>query len=180
MDFNINDAIYIDESSFCINQIKNYGYSKKGEKINKLIKHKYNKERYTLLAAINNQNIIDYGIIKGSVNRDTYLNFIIKNKNNFKNKIIVQDNARIHHSLIVKEYALKENIIMKYNSAYTPEFNPIEHMFNKSKIEFKKLPHDNLIEDIIISLDKITSNNLEQFYNNVQKNLNKYNHKLIQ
>ena len=67
---------------------------------------------------------------------------------------------------------------MKYNSVYTPKFNPIEHMFNKSKIEFKKLPHDNLIEDIKISLNKISS--LEQFYNNVQKNLNKYNHKLIQ
>ena len=174
LNFNIEDIIYIDESSFCINQVKNYGYSQKGVKINKLLKHKHNKQRYTLLAAISNKNIVDYEIIKESVDRNIYLNFIKKNKNNFRNKIILQDNARIHHSLIVKEFALNENIIMKYNPAYTPEFNPIEYMFNKAKIEFKKLDHDNLIEDIKISISKITSRDCQQFYAFVKNNLNKY------
>jgi hypothetical protein len=171
---NINDIIYIDESSFCINQTKNYGYSKKGEKINKLTRHKHNKLRYTLLAAISNKNIVNYEIINESVNKNIYLDFIKKNKEIFKNKVIIQDNARIHHSIIVKNYASKENIIMKYNPPYTPEFNPIEFMFNKCKIEFKKLNHTNLIEDIIESINKITENDCKQFFNHTEKNINKY------
>ena len=37
---------------------------------------------------------------------------------------------------------------MIYNPLYTPEFNPIELIFNKLKTEFKKLNHKNLIDDI--------------------------------
>ena len=75
--FNINDAIYIDESSFCVNETVNYGYSDKGKEINKIIRHKHNKERYTLLAAISNSQIVSSKIIKESVNSEIYLDFII-------------------------------------------------------------------------------------------------------
>ena len=34
--FNINDAIYNDESSFCVNETVNYGYSNKEKQINKI------------------------------------------------------------------------------------------------------------------------------------------------
>lgn len=174
MNWDINDAIFIDESSFCINEIKEYGYSKKGIKINKLFKHKHNKKRYTLLAAINNQQIVNYKIIDESVDKYIYLNFIKEINEKFKNKIILQDNARIHHSIILKEYALKENIKLKYNPAYTPEFNPIELMFNKCKINFRKLDHNNIIQDIINSVETITSSNCQNFYNHVKKIINGY------
>ena len=78
--FNINDAIYIDESSFCVNETVNYGYSDKGKEINKIIRHKHNKERYTLLAAISNSQIVSSKIIKESVNSEIYLDFIKTNK----------------------------------------------------------------------------------------------------
>ena len=174
LNFNINDAIYIDESSFCVNQVVNYGYSKKGVEINKLIRHKHNKERYTLLAAISNTKIVNFKIIKESVNAPIYLDFIKTNNENFKNKILIQDNARIHHALIVKNYASSENIKLKYNPAYTPEFNPIELMFNKCKIEFKKLDHTNIVNDINDTLNKITLNDCQQFYNHVNTILNTY------
>ena len=153
LNFNINDVIYIDE-------FFKYSYSKKGNEINKLIRHKHNKERYTLLAAISNSKIVGYKIIKESVNATIYLDFLKTNKEIFKNKILIQDNARIHHALIVKSYALTENIILKYNPAYTPEFNPIELMFNKCKIEFRKLNHDNLVS-------KITSTDCQRFFQHV-------------
>jgi transposase len=174
MNWNINEVIYIDESSFCVNEIKNYGYAKKGKKINILYKHKQNKQRYTLLAAISNQHIVEYEIINGSVDKYIYLNFIKKINEKFKNKIIIQDNARIHHAIILKEYALKENILLKYNPAYTPEFNPIELMFNKCKNNFKKLDHTNIIEDIKISLNTITHENCQHFYDHANKIINTY------
>ena len=50
--------------------------------------------------------------------------------------------------------------LIKYNPAYTPEFNPIKLMFNKCKNEF--------------SINKIISENLQNFYNYTQKCINKY------
>ena len=94
-----------------------------------MIKHKHNKERYSLLLAISKSEIISYKIYNGSLNAEGYKNFIDTNKNKFINKTIIQDNVRLHHSKIVKEYAGKNNINMKYIPAYTPEFNPIEQVF---------------------------------------------------
>lgn len=175
IDFDINDVIYIDESSFCVNLRKNYGYSKKGKEINKFIRHKHNKKRNTLLAAMSNNKIVAYKVLEGSVNMHIYLEFIKENIDIFKNKKIIQDNARIHHAKIVKEYAKNENVELKYNPAYTPEFNPIELLFNKCKTEFKKLDHVNLHDDIDSVLKKITSNDCQRFYNHVQKYFEKYN-----
>jgi hypothetical protein len=39
---------FIDETSFCVNDIINYGYSEKGKEILKITKHSKNKERLTL------------------------------------------------------------------------------------------------------------------------------------
>ena len=44
-------------------------------------------------------------------------------------------------------------------------------MFNKCKIEFKKLNHINLVDD---ALNKIISTDCQNFYNHVQNILNKY------
>jgi hypothetical protein len=93
INYDIKDIIFIDESSFCITDLKRYGYSFKGKEIKKLIKHKHNKKTYTTIAAISYNKIIDVEILEGTVNREIYKNFLIKNKELFLNKTIIQDNA---------------------------------------------------------------------------------------
>ena len=70
----------------------------------KITKHSKNKERLTLLSLISRDSI-KYTIIKGSVNSTIYLKFIKDNKEYYKNRNLVQDNARIHHSKKVKKYS---------------------------------------------------------------------------
>ena len=108
------ESEFIDETSFCVNDVINYGYSEKGKEILKITKYSKNKERMTLLTSIS-KDFIKYKIIKGSVNSDIYLNFIDKNKEYLKNRNLVQDNARIHHSKKVKEFCKENNINMIYN-----------------------------------------------------------------
>jgi len=178
------DYISIDESSFCINQVNNYGYSKKNVEIHKIIKHKQNKLRYTLLSAINKSGIVCYKIYKESVNGEIYAKFINDNKNLFYNKTILHDNVRFHHSKIFKNYCNLNNIKLKYIPAYTPEFNPIELFFSSApnrfcftksimcdcgliiyllckqiraasaKSNFKKLNYHDIIKDIHESINK--------------------------
>jgi transposase len=83
-------------------------------------------------------------------------------------KYILLDNARIHHSKIVKEYTNKEGINMLYNVPYMPEYNPIEKVFSKIKpIIAKKKNNEKKgkIEiNIIESLKQIKEKDLKNFY----------------
>ena len=60
-------------------------------------------ERKKLLSAINKDNFVSNKIINGSVKHDIYLLFFEENLEIFKYKTILHDNARIHHSKLLKE-----------------------------------------------------------------------------
>jgi transposase len=173
IDYNFDDVIFIDESSFCINDLKRYGYGTKGESIQSIVKHKHNKQTFSLISAISSNGIVANQIIKGTVNQEIYRDFL-KTNAVFQNKIVIQDNARIHHAKIVKECALNDNIILKYNPPYSPEFNPIELAFNKMKIEFRKLNHQTLDNDIMQSVSTISSENCKAFYRKTAEFINQY------
>jgi transposase len=160
----IDNAISIDEVSFCVNEVKNYGFSKKNKEIKKLLKHKHNKERLSVITAIDKNKVIAYEIHNKGINGDKYLDFFKKNIDNFKDRYILQDNVRIHYYYKLKDYALENNIKLQYIPAYTPEFNPIELIFSKVKKIFRKLEHKNITDDIIESLSKITKTDTTHFY----------------
>jgi hypothetical protein len=54
-----------------------------------------------------------------------------------KNKTLLQDNVRFHHSKIVKKYTVENNIGMNYIPAYSPIFNPIEMSFYNCPIVYR-------------------------------------------
>ena len=131
MDYDMNNVIFLDEVSFCINDHQRYGYGFTGEDILIEWKHKQNKKRLTTIAAISNSGIIAKTTVTGSVNRNVYKDFLEENLELFKNKIVIprkRYNARCHHAIIVKEfaerYAYDNDIHLKFNPPYSPEFNP--------------------------------------------------------
>jgi len=174
IDINYLNYIFIDESSFCVNDYARYGYSKKGDIITKNYKHKHLRERKTLLSAINKDNFVSNKIINGSVKRDIYLLFFEENLEIFKYKTILHDNARIHHSKLLKEYCKNNHIYLKYLPPYTPQFNPIELVFSEMKTLFRKLKHTNIIEDIIYTINNINTNNFISYVNYSLNCINNY------
>ncbi len=106
--------------------MKKYGYIKKGKEFQKHFQHRRNKERVSCLSAISTDGFIIYKLFKGTVNAESYLDFIKDNLEYFKKKILLQDNARIHHAKIVSAFTKKNNIKLKFNPPYSPEFEPIE------------------------------------------------------
>jgi transposase len=174
IDVNYINYIFIDESSFCVNDYARYGYSKKGEIITKNYKHKHLRERKTLLSAINKDNFVSNKIINGSVKHDIYLLFFEENLEIFKYKTILHDNARIHHSKLLKEYCKNNHIYLKYLPPYTPQFNPIELVFSEMKTLFRKLKHTNIIEDINYTINNINTNNFISYVNYSLNCINNY------
>lgn len=78
------------------------------------------------------------------------------------------DNAKIHHSKLLKEYM--ENVKRKiiYNVPYCSELNPIEMVFSKVKsiVNKRRNNEDNnkLVRNIKYGFDKITKSNLMAYF----------------
>lgn len=168
------NSISIDESSFCVTDMTNYGYSTKGKEIKIIRKHKKNKERYSLLMAVDALGNSKHEIIEGSFNSEKYLKFFTDNLDFLKGKQLYQDNVRFHHAKILKSYASENNIGMNYVPAYTPEFNPIELVFSKLKAQFRKLDHLNIKSDITASIAMLTPTDQKNCFSHSLKEIIAY------
>ena len=164
----MKNIISIDETSIDTHLCNKYGWSKKGTKIENIIKE--TRIRYSLILAINCNKIIHKQIVKGSANGEIFLKFIkdlINKMHKGDNKYILLDNAKIHHYGKIKEFINKEpKIKLIYNLPYTPETNPIERVFNdvKRNLRKNKINKNNIIDKINTSLNEINNNNFKAYY----------------
>ena len=164
----MNNIISIDEVSIDSHIDNNKGWSKYGSKVTKIKNHP--RIRYSLVSAISNKKVIHYQIIKNSFNGELFLNFIknlLKKLSVTDTYYIILDNARIHHYKKLKKYINKRpNIKIIYNIPYTPETNPIEHIFNdiKEYLKSKHINNYNIVDLIKKSIKTIKKKNLHSYF----------------
>ena len=164
----LNKIVSIDESHFNNEISAIYGWSLKGEEIRDKL-HIKKKVRYSLLCAVSNKKVVHYIVVKGSVNSEIFKQFIKDlNTKITNNSYFLLDNARIHHSKIVKEYIEKTTHKLIFNAPYCPEYNPIEKVFSKVKnlVRMKSNNKDpnKLKKNIQVALNKITRNDLQNYF----------------
>ena len=128
---------------------------------------------------MDHDNLIASKIVDGSVNKEVYAEFLKDNKHIFKERPVIQDNARCHHAKMVKEFVRDNNINYKFNPAYSPEFNPIELMFNKVKTEFRKYDHVDMVDDIEKAFLSVTTNDCHGFYRKTARFIDNYKLQLV-
>lgn len=165
----LTDIISIDETSIDTHISNNYGRSLRGKKISIIKKEK--RIRYTVLCAIDMNKVIHFKIINGSANGMIFMEFIkeLISRINLTNKYcILLDNARIHHSKIFKKYIEEtKNISLLYNIPYSPEYNPIEKVFNEVKHNLRQMniKNVNIKTKINKAFKKILKEHLISYYN---------------
>ena len=163
---NQNDIISIDEVSVDTHITYIKGWSQIGKRIYKELNSV--RIRFTIICAISNKKIIAYKIIKGSSKATDFLDFIKNDLEGQHNKYFLLDNARIHHSRIVKNYINNTSNKLLFNVPYYPEFNPIEKVFSI----FKKILYEKdnntsskLLHNISIAFSSIKKKLLKKFFN---------------
>jgi hypothetical protein len=72
--------------------------------------------------------------------------------------VVLLDNVKFHHSLIVKEFFASKGIDVLYTPPYSPWFNPIEMCFSIVKKAFPEC------QDIEKSFKKLTPQHFESFF----------------
>ena len=165
----INNIVSIDETSIDTHINPNYGWNLSGKKIS--IKNSTSRKRYTVICAINNKGIIFTKIINNSANGEDFIEFINQVVNklpiNREKQFFLMGNARIHHYKKFKDNIKQTpNIELLYNVPYSPEYNPIEYVFNEAKKIIKDKIWDtrNIINQINDAFNKVSKVNINKYF----------------
>ena len=103
------------------------------------------------------EGILACKVARGSVNGDTFLGFVenllIPNLMQFDGynpwSIVIMDNCSIHHIDEVTELIQQTGALVHWLPHYSPDYNPIEEAFSKTKNMMKAMEVEmQIIQDI--------------------------------
>lgn len=178
--FEDSQILFLDESGFNLHTSTKYGYSPIDTDAVKLVPANRGKN-VSLLMIISEKSIVKTLIKTGSINRDIFLKFLdelVVEKLIKQNQIIILDNARCHHGKVVENWSKDNEIIIKYLPPYSPALNPIEQVFSVLKAEYDRIrprarTQNSLIENINLAVQKTKIQQLQPFYRNMRKFVDK-------
>ena len=167
--YNIEDIICIDETSIKSLQKRNHCYSDIGKRC--VIKTQSQEvfKKYTGIFAISVNGVVGWDLYeKSGINADRMVEFLEKHiTNEFKNKIIVLDNASSHRNPKVKEIINQHNHLL-YAVPYQHFTNSIENYFSMLKSRLQKL--DGLTHaDLKRNITKVIQGIPKEKYRNIVK-----------
>ena len=152
--FSTDSFVWIDETGCdARSHIRQFGYSIRGIPPvchRKLVRGK----RISALAAISADGLLALQLVHGTVNSNTFYDFIrgeiIPVMEPFdgspKKSIVIMDNCSIHHVHFIKKLLEDAGILVHFLPPYSPDLNPIELAFSSIKYYLKD--HDEILQSI--------------------------------
>lgn len=124
----------MDETGSCLDATLNYGRSPRGERVY-AAKPTAPGERLSVIAVLTGQGITAEYLYRGTLTAkvflaylETYLLTLLA-----QGKTLIMDNLPAHHAKSIKQFLQSHNIAYLFTPPYSPEFNPIEEAFSKTK-----------------------------------------------
>jgi transposase len=157
-------TICLDETSIYLNMKPSYGRSRSGTRVIKKT-NIYPFKRYNMLCAICANKVVGWKLykdIKGGLKTQNILDFYDEFiKDNYKNYLIIMDNAIIHKSKMIREKIEDNHNYLLYSVPYHPETNSIEEFFSQLKHYIKK-QSPNTYEDIDTTIKDVLANKIKK------------------
>lgn len=133
------DLVFIDEMGILLGMMRDQGRSKKGERLYD-IKPFYRGSRVTVIGAISHKSVIATKVLGKSMTGEEFKAFL---KDDLTPKLwkgakVVMDNLSAHKVKGVAEILESVGAMALYSAPYSPEFNPIEHLWWSLKAFIRK------------------------------------------
>jgi transposase len=124
------------------------------------------REKISVMGAMgmdNGQLITMNAEIFNAVSFREFVKRIIKCAKAERKILLVLDNARFHHAIINREFlkSVKDKIELMYLPAYSPELNPIESLWKKTR---RGVTHNRYFESL-----EVEAESLNHFFNKFKK-----------
>lgn len=143
--------MFIDETSAYVTQSCEYGWAPSAERVYDS-RPKGKKEWVSLIAAISLNGVMAEQalVISDTVNKNAFLAFLETTllPTLSPGSVIVMDNWSVHHGEDVRELVEHFGCELLYLPTYSPDLNPIEHLFAKLKAFIKSLRPETL--DVLV------------------------------
>ena len=137
--------VFLDETSGWLGMTRLYARILGGARVHDTAP-KRRKDKVSLIAAITNQGMKAEACLihEASVDSAAFLSYIeqVLCPTLEPGQIIIMDNFTIHHNSQVKQLIESKGCELLYLPTYSPDFNPIEHLFAKIKAFLRKLRPD--------------------------------------
>lgn len=142
-----NKFVFLDETGGWLGMTRLYARMLGGGRVHD-IAPKRRKGKVSLIAAVTNTGMkADACLVHAaSVDSPAFLSYIehVLCPSLEPGQVVIMDNFTIHHNRRVKELIETQGRELLYLPTYSPDFNPIEHLFAKLKAFIRKLRPDSL------------------------------------
>ena len=134
------NLVFLDKMGVLLGIMRHIGRSKKGERVYDDIKPFYRGSRVTVVGAISHKKVIAMPTMGTSMNGEDFKKFVKEELTPklWKGAVVVMDNLRVHKVKGVEEMSEAVGARVVYLSPYSPEFNPIEHLWWELKALLRK------------------------------------------
>ena len=149
----VEDILSLDEASFDSRMLPIYGYSLKGKRIREAITL-ISRDRQSLACGVSTEGVEDHYVVHGSLNKLRFIDFLKKILPHCKQNTLILDNVRFHKSNEVLELIESYGKKVIFVPPYSPQYNPIEHVFSSMKNCFRKM-QENETELIPLSTERL-------------------------
>lgn len=124
------NLIFLDEMGVLLGIMRDYGRSEKGERLYDK-KPFYRGAKRTVIGAITKDKVIAFDIIDKSMKGEDFQQFLKKHLAPVltDTSVVVMDKLRCHTMAGVQKIIEEKGAKVIYLSGYSPDFNPIEHLW---------------------------------------------------
>lgn len=109
-------------------------------------------------------------VVEGTVNQNAFLSYLehVLLPTLAKGSVLVMDNWTIHHGYEVRELVEQFGCELLYLPTYSPDLNPIEHLFAKIKTVIKKAKPESVKQLIQSFCDAVNDVSFQDILNSVR------------
>lgn len=163
------NLVFIDEMAILLGIMREYGRSLIGKRLYDK-KPFYRGERMTVIGAISQEKVLAFDIIGKSMKGEDFKKFIRENlvPELWEGAVVVMDRLRAHQVEGIKEMVEAVGARVVYLSGYSPDFNPIEHLWWELKAFIRRfVPKSKIVVEALLKMAikyLISSVNLRNYF----------------
>ena len=139
-------AVAVDETGFTSCQLPSKGYCKVGHRL-KAFKQQNTRIHLSCVMAIDTTGRVSYRIQKGAYNGQSFQMFVKTLRRYPRGSVIIMDNIAFHKSATVRRLCNCRGLRVMFTPPYSPECNPVEHMFSTIKHHLGNILLDSVSHD---------------------------------
>jgi transposase len=129
----------LDETSVKTNMVREYGRAPRGKRLVASVPHGHRKTS-TFIGCLHEGGMVAPYVLDGAVNGALFVAYIEQQvvPNLARGDVLIMDNLPVHKAAGVRQALEAAGITLLFLPAYSPDLNPIEMVFAKTKALLRK------------------------------------------